>query len=253
MKTELTLTSDQMLPVTHREQPTTADLIAAVIQGGVTSDSVAVVERLVSLREREQKTEAEQAFAESFVGLQTETPKIVAMKAVPDNNGNVRYTYAPYEDIMRAVRPMLTKYGFAISYDQEIADGKVYVTCKLTHVRGHSQSNRFQCRIGSGPPKASESQSDGSATTYAKRFALCAALGITIEQDRDGADGEGDATISKEQAADLRLRCEAIPVDMARFCAWLKVSSFDEIPTEKFAMADAALRKKEKEKTDSGK
>lgn len=236
----------QELATIPQKQPSTADLIGAVIQTGITPESVSVVERLVALKERETKADAERQFATAFAALQMETPKIQAQKAVPDNAGNIRYKFAPYEDIWRAVRPLLNKHGFAVSYDQDIADTRVVVTCKLTHIGGHSQSNRFQCRIGSGPPKASEAQGDGAATTYAKRFALCAALGISIEQDTDGADP--NETVTQQQADSLKSRCIDSNSDIVRFLKFLKVEKFEDILAKDYGKADSALRMKEAQK-----
>lgn len=238
----------QELATIPNQSPSALSLIEGVLKSEMTSDTVSVVERLVALKEREDKANAERAFARAFVQLQTETPKIQAQKIVPGNTeGSVRYKFAPYEDIMRAVRPLLSAHGFAITYDQSIADKSVTVTCTLMHTEGHSRSNTFTCRIGAGPPKASEAQGDGAATTYAKRFALCAALGITIEQDDSDGRDEGDGTtITREQAADLRLRCEETTTDMQKFCAWLGVTSFDDIKAKDWQRADAKLKERAK-------
>lgn len=236
----------QELATIQPPPPSTLSLIEGVLKTGLTADSVGVVERLVALKEREDKANAEREFARAFALLQTETPKIQAQKIVPGSTeGSVRYKFAPYEDIIRAVRPLLSKYGFAITYDQDIDDKRVIVTCTLMHTGGHSRSNKFACRIGSGPPKASEAQGDGAATTFAKRYALCAALGITIESDDTDGRNEGDGTtITREQAADLRLRCEETGADMTKFCKWLGVTSFDDIKAVDWERADAQLRKR---------
>jgi hypothetical protein len=232
---------------TTQPQASTVDLIRAVIDSGINAESVGVVERLVALREREQALAAEREFAAAFAKLQADMPQIVASKAVPDNSGAVRYTYAPYEEIMTKARATLTECGFGITFDTSIADGRVTVTCTLIHSSGHSRSNKFQCRIGSGPPKASEAQGDGAATTYAKRFALCAALNIVVEQDDSDARNEGDlTTITREQAADLRLRCEETTTDMQKFCTWLGVTSFDDIKAKDWERADAKLKERAK-------
>lgn len=234
----------ELATIPSHDTPSTLSLLAGVLQNGLTPESVGVVERLVALKEREDKANAEREFAQAFAKLQTETPKIQAQKAVPDNNGGVRYKFAPYEDIMRAVRPLLSQHGFAITYDQDVSDGRVTVTCTLLHTGGHSRSNKFACRIGNGPPKASEAQGDGAATTYAKRFALCSALGITIESD-DTDGGDPNVTISKEQADAFRARAIDCGADLAKFVKFLKVEKFEDILLKDFGKADAALRMKE--------
>lgn len=228
-------------------QASTVDLIRAVIDSGINAESVGVVERLVALKEREQASWAEREFASAFAKLQANMPQIVACKAVPDNTGAVRYTYAPYDEIMTKARPVLTECGFGITFDTSIADGRVTVTCTLIHSSGHSRSNKFQCRIGSGPPKSSEAQGDGAATSYAKRFALCAALNIVVEQDDNDGRSEGDlTTITAEQAAELRLACEETKTDMHKFCAWLGASGFDDIKAKDWERASAKLQERAK-------
>jgi len=240
------MTTEHQLTTTDAP-PSTAQLIATVLQSGSPKENIEVLERLCALKEREEERAAERDFNIAFARVQTETPKIVASKAVPDKHGNVKYSYAPYEEIMRKVQPLLATNGFAVSFDTDFKDGRVHVICTLSHISGHSRSNKFSCRPGGGPPGASEAQGDGAATTYAKRFALCGALNIVIEQDSDGRDGDAEQAITKEQAADLRLRCENMvpPIDMAKFCRWLGVNGFDEIPASKYAMADAKLKERE--------
>ncbi len=116
------------------------------------------------------------------------------------------------------------------------------VTCTLIHQSGHSRSNKFACRIGSGALGCSEAQADGGSMTYAKRFALCAALNIVIEQDTDGADP--NETITPEQAEELRQRALACKADLAKFVKFLGVSGFDEIRAKDYGKADKALRMK---------
>lgn len=202
------------------KQPTIADIMSAVVQGGITSDSVAVMERLCALKAQEDARGAEREFASAFATLQADTPNIQALKIVPGNDGEARYKYAPYEDIMRAVQPFLKSNGFAVTFDSSVSEdgSRVTVKCTLMHRGGHSRSNSFTGRIGAGPPKSSDSQKDGAGYTYAKRFALCAALNITIEQDADGADHNAIGECLDEIAADeLFDRCEEVHANKAKF------------------------------------
>lgn len=163
-----------------------AAVLKAAVQGGVTAENVAVVKELVALQERMQAKEAEKAFARAFNALQAEMPAVQAVKPVKNNDGSLRYRFAPYEDIMEQVRPFLLKHGFTLSFSMTAADGRITQSCRLTHIDGHSQTNSSSVRIGKGPPGSSETQGDGAASTYAKRFALCDCLNIVIEKDSDG-------------------------------------------------------------------
>lgn len=230
--------------------PTTGALIAAVIESGMTTTSVEVIERLVALKEREDKAAAEREFAAAFAKLQSELPPIQATRVVKNRDGTPRYIYAPYEEIMEKARPFLTANGFGIRFDTESKDDKrVEVICTLIHKGGHRESNKQAVRIGSGPPGSSEAQGDGAATTYAKRFALCAALNITVEQDSDGGRNEGDgARITKEQAEDFRVRCERTKTGALKFIRWLAgedATTFEEIPAVNWERGDKELKSRE--------
>lgn len=213
----------------------------------ITPESVEVAERVLAMMERQRKAEAEQGFARAFAALQAETPSIKAQKEIPDKQGNIKYTYAPFDAIMREVRPLLTKHGFAVTFDTEFADGRTVVTCTLMHTSGHSRANKFSARVHA-PPQCSDAQADGSTVTYAKRYALCAALNIVIGDDNDGADARHTAApIDPQTAADLEIECEELSIDKAKFLKWLGVTRFEDIPEDRMTDVRAQIERKRKE------
>lgn len=233
------------MPVAKRPEaaPNVVSMMQAVIDKGVTGENVAALEKLVDLYERMDNKDAERAFARAFNELQQEMPKIKATQPVPNNDGTVRYKFAPFESIMEQVQPMLQKHGFTVSFSTRYDQNRLVKICTLTHIRGHSRTNEFAVRIGSGPPKASESQADGAAGTYAKRFALCDMLNIVVEKDSDAAAEGGP--ISRSQAQELRERVLATGSDEKRFLAFAGAKTYEEIPSGKLAVLDDMLRKRE--------
>lgn len=223
-----------------------AAMLQAVIEKGVTSENVGALEKLVGLYERMQDKDAERQFAVAFNGLQAETPNIQAMKPVPAKDGTIKYYYAPYEEVMAAVGPMLRKFGFTVAFSMRVDGSRIVQSCTLQHLGGHSRTNEFMVRIGSGPPGASEAQADGAAATYAKRMALCSALNIVVERDTD-ARSEGEP-ISKEQALELRLRVKETASDEAKFLRYAGAASYEEIGSDNYARLDQLLRGKENAK-----
>lgn len=227
-------------------QAPVAKMLEAVLEKGLTQDNVGAVERLVELYERMQAKDAEKQFASAFVALQSEMPAIQASKSVPDKFGNIKYKFAPYEAIMETVRPLLQKHGFTLTFSMTYNEGRVVQSCTLMHVGGHSRTNQFMARIGSGPPGSSEAQGDGAASTYAKRFALCNALNIITEQDTDGKDdarSDGEP-ISKDKAAYLRELVRETKSDEAQFLRFAGASSYDTIGSTRYDSLVAALMKK---------
>jgi hypothetical protein len=144
---------------------------------------------------------------------------------------------------MSQVAPLLQRHGFTVTFSTDYKEARLLKTCTLQHVGGHARSNTFAVRIGSGPPKASEAQADGAASTYAKRFALCDALNIVIDVDLD-ARAEGE-TITAEQADELERRVKETNSDQARFLAYAGAQSYAEIRTAKYPILDMFLVRKE--------
>jgi ERF superfamily protein len=242
--TELELAQPQAVA---RPAPSVADMLQAVIQKGVTVESVAAVEQLVKLYERMQERDAEKAFATAFVGLQSEMPKVQATKIVPNNDGTPRYKFAPFEDLMAQVAPMLQKHGFTVSFSSRFDASRIISTCTLQHVGGHKRANEFAVRVGQGPPKATESQADGAAATYAKRFALTEALNIVVGHlDNDARlEGPVNTPVTKEQAEELERRAKETNSILPALLKFAGAKSFSEIPASKYDALDQLLRRKE--------
>lgn len=206
-------------------------MLQAALDKGVTPENVAVMEKLMDLYERDQARQAEKEFARAFAALQADMPKIQAVRAVPNNDGSIRYKFAPYEEIMAIAQPFLIKHGFAPSFNQSFIEGRVVEACTLQHIGGHSRTNSYGVRVGSGPPKASEAQADGAASTYAKRHALCNALNIVIDHDTDGrsaVNAEG-SPLSRDQIQYLREQVAATGSDEAKFLALAGAKTYEEI------------------------
>lgn len=228
-------------------EPSVGQLLQAVIERGDPEKNIAVLERLIALKERADAKQAEREFAVAFAKLQKEIGVVEAKKAVPNNDGSIRYVYAPFEDIMRHVQPLLEDNGFSISFSSEIKEDRVIQLCTLRHIGGHSATNQFMARIGSGPPKASGAQADGAAATYAKRRAFCDALNIVAEVDTDGADPDARSLgepISFDKAQTLRELVKETRSNEAAFLKYAGASTYEEIGEKRYQELFRALQAK---------
>lgn len=231
--------------------PSVGQMLQAAIDKGVTNENVAVLERLMDLYERVEDKKAEKAFATAFNTLQSEMPIVNATKAVPDKNGNVKFRFAPYEEIMATVRPLLLKHGFTVTFSQDFKEGRIIQSCTLMHLSGHSRTNSFAARIGNGPPGASETQADGAASTYAKRFALCNALNILSEFDTDAMKGDVRAEgelIGEDKIQYLKEQVAETGSNEARFLNLAGVSKYEEIRVGSYNVLVRALAAKARAK-----
>ncbi len=217
-------------------------VLEAIRSGDVTTQHVEVASKMMDLYERNEKRQGEKDFAAALTELQGETIRVQATKAVDVKNGVPRYTFAPYEEIMRTVQPMLTRHGFSVTFDTKIDGDRLYSVCTLTHKAGHSRSNQFAVRFGK-PPGSSDAQGDMSTKSYAKRGALCDALNISIDHD-DDARMIGKP-IGAALAEDLYQRVKACGADELAFLKYAGAATFSEISDERWPMLDELLKRKE--------
>jgi hypothetical protein len=86
-------------------------------------------------------------------------------------------------------------------------------------------------------------QRAGSAETYAKRYALCSALGIQTGDDDDDGNAGGE-TITDAQAHQLRKLCEKTKVPEEKLCEVYAIAKFEQLPASLFHAAKTTLEKK---------
>lgn len=246
MSDSLELQRHEPLPVT-KPQPQVADMLQAVLERGMTSETVGVVREMAQLLREEKAAEAEKKFNRAFVKLQRELKTVVADKVVRDRNDKPMYSYCSYEEIHDQTRDAMIENGFSVRFSQDMNEkGRVVVTCWLIHEEGHSVQSHYAVRPAtSGPPGSNETKLDAGASTVAQREAFCDALNIVRRGLDNDAHNEG-APITAEQAKDLERRALATGSDIARFLRFAKAESFDKITSERYAELDDNLRRKEK-------
>lgn len=122
------------------------------------------------------------------------------------------YSYADLSAVLQHVRPLLAEHGFSIAQDVTTDDQHVHVKTLLMHKSGE--------RLLFGPlslPSGGEPKNWGSAATYARRFALMAALGIAADGDDDArAAGRGATRGRPSRATDRQLTKIAAEAERAQ-------------------------------------
>lgn len=147
--------------------------------------------------------------------------------------GQYSYTYADLASVLEHVRPVLAAHDLVVAQDTRIEDGRLCVYTTLWHTSG--ESLRFGPLSG---PMGQTWQQVGSAITYARRYALLAALGIAADDDDDGAAaGKFPKDGPKPVASDQDLKRWAASIRDAKEFMALK-SIADEISAHHLAEDD---------------
>ncbi len=227
-------------------EPSVAMMLQKVIEGGITKENVSALESLVGLYDRMQAKNAERDFAVAFNQLMAEMPRIAATKPVPNNDGTVRYKFAPLEEIEAIVRPIALRNGFSYSFSEGPSElGRITKICTVQHSSGHQRVHSFTVRT-SAPPKSNDSQADGSTHSYAKRGAFSDAFSIIVEHD-DDARMIGKP-VGKALADDLEARVIAVGADREAFLKYAGASDYSDISDERWPVLDELLKRKEQAK-----
>lgn len=189
----------EIIPAEPRElapvstTPTPETLIAQAIDKGLSID---VIERFMAMRKELKAEAAKEAYDEAMAKFQGECPVIEKVKKVDfktRQGDTVKYEYAPMDEIIKQIKEPLAKNGFSYTFKLEELPNGVRATCIVKHRAGHSESSDFTAQMA-GTSLMSSAQVTASKSTYAKRQALTAALGIAT------ADEDDDAPKTKEEA-----------------------------------------------------
>jgi hypothetical protein len=116
--------------------------------------------------------------SKALVQAQAEMPA-VSFDAV---NPFFKSNYATLGAIIQATRPVLAKYGLAVSQLPVGSDGQIGIETTLMHESGQWVSTVVAVHAD----EKNAAQAAGSAITYLRRYSLAAILGIYSDEDDDG-------------------------------------------------------------------
>jgi len=150
------------------------------------------VERLFAMHEKITAKQAEKDFIEAMAKFKETAPRIMKTKLVGfahrDGEGNTSYRHATLGAVCQAAVVGLGAVGISHRWDLATADGKIAVTCVLTHLGGHSTKTTLS-GAADASGKKNAIQQVASTITYLERYTLLAATGLATEDQDD--DGQG--------------------------------------------------------------
>jgi hypothetical protein len=183
----------ELPPLPVDEAPAEGDAPLLVLGRLATNKDVDVekLKQLIDMQERITGHQARAEFNAAYAAMQGDIP-IITERGEIAVNGQVRSKYAKFEDILRVVKPILQRHGFALRHSNKFVDGKLTVTGILSHRSGHSEQDEFVTDPDTGPGR-NTIQSLGSARSYGQRYTTIALLNIATS----GEDDDGRATSNK--------------------------------------------------------
>ena len=129
-------------------------------------------------------------------------PALVAamaeIPAIPKNAQAYGYKYATLDDILSVVKPVLAKHGLVLLQPLS-GDGLETI---IMHESGQTVRNVVSLPQMSENKKMNAAQAVGATITYFRRYALSSILGISNDEDTDGAVTQKTPTKTKTSNGD---------------------------------------------------
>lgn len=207
--------------------------------------------QLMEMREKAELQAAERAFNSAMRSAQAEMSPVSA----DAENPQTRSRYATYAKLDRALRPIYTKHGFALSFDE--ADSPkpehIRVLCYVSHDAGFTRTYHKDMpadgKGAKGGDVMTKTHATGAASSYGARYLLKGIFNVAVgEEDRDGnTAAKIDDTppppgaITQEQQDNLRDLLEVKGASLSAFLNWAKHKRLCDIPAEQYDACVAGI------------
>jgi ERF superfamily len=207
------------------------------------------LEKFLDLHAKTQARAASIAFFDALAGFQGDCPIIPRSRKVDftaKSGNNTKYSYAPIDEIVHIIKPILVKWGLSFSFDikKTASESENELQITVRHRGGHSEVTTYYYNPLHDDQRMNQSQRAKSSITYAKRAGLENALGIVTADEDDDANRALDTTVSDAQIDEIKQLVEQTKSEEKKLLAFLKVDSFDQLTSFEAKKAIHALKQK---------
>lgn len=171
---------------------------------------------LVDLQMKMMDYAKQEEFNKAKIAAIMEMPTISQRGAITNKSGGIQSRYSRFEDIHRAVKPILLKHGLAISFNVGNTGNMVTVQPILSHTNGYVEKGEAMALPIDTTGSKNGTQGAGSAASYGKRHTLKAMLNIVEGGEDNDGQGAGGGDPLYEEAQ------QAASCGMAAYQRWFK-------------------------------
>lgn len=165
-------------------------------------------------------------------------------------NGFGKYSYRSCEDILEAVKPLCDKQGLVLmlSDSLEYISGRFYIKAMaiLTDTETGKQISASAFAREDETKKGMDgSQITGSASSYARKYALNGLFCIDDTKDADTRDNRSEVQLaSQKQKNEIEVLCQRTGSDLAKVLSWVGCTDLSALTVPAWNKAIAGLRAK---------
>lgn len=232
-----------MKPAETLPAVTPAQMLQMAVQQGADLDKL---EKLMELQERWEASQARKAWASAMAAFKANPPNIGKNKHVRFTNkaGTVTdYWHATLDNVCDVVATALSKHGLSHRWETQQADGRIKVTCHITHTGGHSESTSLHAAADDSGGK-NQIQGIGSAATYLQRYTLLALTGLATGETDDDGKGTDYQRINASQVADLKALIQEVGADLPKLLTYWQIDRIEDINALAYKDVVASVERK---------
>ena len=215
------------------------------------------MEKVMALQERMMDRQAEAEFNTAMTQMQENIPVITK----DGYNEHTKSYYSKHETIVKVIKPVYTKAGFALSFSEQEQPqsnenkkaNERYITIVgvLRHRGGHSETYQTTLPIDTvgvnGTPNKTGVHGTGSTISYGRRYLTCMIFDVATGDDTDGNVEAAEPVnyITGDQVNTLDSKIREHDVNMKGFLTWmnkeLKIKSIETIPENFYDYVDKKI------------
>lgn len=212
---------------------------ADIIRAAGTGADLDKLEKLLNLQIAWEANEARKAYHIAMTAFKSNPPKIDKDKTVA--YGNTKYNHASLANVTEKISTELSKHGLSACWSTK-QNGAVSVTCRITHIKGHSEETTISAPADKSGSK-NDIQSIGSTITYLERYTLLALTGLaTYDMDNDA--GKPVEHIDEKQLGQILDSINELGAPLNQFLAYMKIERVEDMLKSDFPKAMAAIEAK---------
>jgi hypothetical protein len=229
------------------------DIMTAALNKGYSIDDL---ERLMSLRDRNDAFDAKKAYNEAMAAFNQLPLTVIKDKY----NNQFKSWYCSLGNLLTAVRPGLGANGLSLSFPTPTQTEKgIVIGCEISHEKGYSKifAINFPIAIGaigkeSGKPSRSPIQDIKATLTYGRSATCEMALGIAGTEASEDDDGNGTQQepeyITADQVIEINDLIKETSTDLTKFLEVATAERVEEILAVNYAVLVKNLKKKREAK-----
>ena len=202
------------------------------------------MERMLAMYERMDERRAKVEFDNALAQMLPKLPEI-GKRGTAENSGKKLYSFAKWEDINRAIKPILSEHGFALTFRTDVHEKGVLVTGVLSR-GGHSRETSLLVPFENSGAK-NDTQARGSSTSYGKRYTASALLNLVTSDEPDNDGATIHETVGPKEMTVLDDLLKATKSDRQAFFKYARVEGMADITMKQYPGLVKALERKQKE------